>query len=239
MFKTASEQNSGNRSLEPQHVQKSKRRLGASETDVSATKDDTIIKIMHARDEYDLPLKDGFSTIALDAHGKNSKDVKSTESEERVTDSESKDKDIKKEALIWTILELVRGKTDLKIQKGMQITLNKEQMKRGTIELLHCLMRLVLILISDKSKSARITSPPVSGNEDIDDLAVLVEEREEVIRGGLGMEKKEKGKRGITESDVEDEEEVGVFDVRRSGSTEVRHLREGLERRACVSLRPD
>ncbi|KAM0985259.1 hypothetical protein ACFX2C_012550 [Malus domestica] len=96
MFKTASEQNSGNRSLEPQHVQKSKRRIGASEPDVSATKDDTIIKIVHARDEYDLPLKDGFSTIPSDAHGKNSKDVKSTESEERVTDSESKDKVIKK-----------------------------------------------------------------------------------------------------------------------------------------------
>ncbi|KAM1385854.1 hypothetical protein ACFX2I_032109 [Malus domestica] len=126
MFKTASEQNSGNRSLEPQHVQKvkdaspharkfvrsakeaherktkhidhvqSKKRLGVSEPDVSATKDDTRIKIVHARDEYDLPLKDSFSTVAPDAHGKNSKDVKSTESEERVTDSESKDKDIKK-----------------------------------------------------------------------------------------------------------------------------------------------
>ncbi|KAM1738831.1 hypothetical protein ACFX11_014613 [Malus domestica] len=102
-------------------------------------------------------------------------------------------------------------------------------------------MRLVLILISDKSKSARITSPPVSENEDIDDLAVLVEEREEVIRGGSckGMEKEKKGERGITESDVEDEEEVGVSDVQRSGSTEVRHLREVLERRACVSLQPD
>ncbi|KAM2657215.1 hypothetical protein EV1_012605 [Malus domestica] len=102
-------------------------------------------------------------------------------------------------------------------------------------------MRLVLILISDKSKSARIASPPVSGNEDINDLAILVEEREEVIRGGSckGMEKDEKGKREITESDVEDEEEVGVSDVRRFGSTEVRHLREGLERRACVSLRPN
>lgn len=123
MFKTASEQNSGNRSLEPQHVQKvkdaslharkyakeaherktkhidhvwSKRRLGASEPDVSATKDDTRIKIVQARDEYDLPLKDGFSTVTPDAHGKNSKDVKSTESEERVTDSESRDKDSKK-----------------------------------------------------------------------------------------------------------------------------------------------
>ncbi|KAM1208705.1 hypothetical protein ACFX2I_014395 [Malus domestica] len=126
MFKTASEQNSGNRSLEPQHVQKvqdaspharkyvrsakeaherktkhidhvqSKRKLGVSEPNVSATKDDTRMKIVHARDEYDLPLKDGFFTVALDAHGKNSKDVKSTELEERVTDSESKDKDIKK-----------------------------------------------------------------------------------------------------------------------------------------------
>ncbi|KAM2220596.1 hypothetical protein ACFX1S_019785 [Malus domestica] len=74
----------------------SKRRLGASEPDVSATKDDTRIKIVHARDEYDLPLKDGFSTVAPDAHSKNSKDVKSTESEERVTNSERKDKDIKK-----------------------------------------------------------------------------------------------------------------------------------------------
>ncbi|KAM2668586.1 hypothetical protein EV2_020166 [Malus domestica] len=102
-------------------------------------------------------------------------------------------------------------------------------------------MGLVLILILDKSKSARIASPPVSGNEDIDDLAVLVEEQEEVIRGGSckEMENEEKGKRGITESGVEDEEEVGVSDVQRSGSTEVRHLREGLERRACVSLRSD
>ncbi|KAM1316049.1 hypothetical protein ACFX10_019555 [Malus domestica] len=173
----------------------SKRRLGVSEPDVSATKDDTRIKIVHARDEYDLPLKDGFSTVAPDAHGKNSKDVKSTESEERVTNSESKDKDIKKGT--FNLDNTRTGKRKDRFENSKRDADNSEQRtddgrpmklreerERGTINLLHCLMGLVLILILDKSKSARIASPPVSGNEDIDDLAVLVEEQEEVIRGG-------------------------------------------------------
>ncbi|KAM0959526.1 hypothetical protein ACFX15_024098 [Malus domestica] len=155
MFKTASEQNSGNRSLEPQHVQKvkdasqharkyvrsakeaherktkhidhvqSKRRLGASEPDVSATKDDTRIKIVHARDEYDLPLKDGFYTVTPDGQGKNSKDVKFTESEERVTDSESIDKDSKKRNI--NLNNTQTGKRKNKFENSKRDADNSEQ----------------------------------------------------------------------------------------------------------------
>lgn len=79
------------------------------------------------------------------------------------------------------------------------------------VELIHGLGCLILILITDKSEAARIAGPSVSGDEDVDDLAVLVEEREEIVRGG-------------SESDVEDEEGVGVSDIRRSRSSEVRHV---------------
>lgn len=52
------------------------------------------------------------------------------------------------------------------------------------VELIHSLGCLILILITNKSEAARIAGPSVSGDEDVDDLAVLVEEREEIVRGG-------------------------------------------------------
>ena len=48
----------------------------------------------------------------------------------------------------------------------------------SSIELLDRLLGFVSILVPNKRKPPRITSPSVSGNEDIDDLAILLEERE-------------------------------------------------------------
>lgn len=74
-----------------------------------------------------------------------------------------------------------------------------------------CLLRLVLILVPHERKPSRITSPAVPRDVDVDDLAVLLEERGEVIRRSA-------------EGDVEDEEGVGVADRRRAGATEARHV---------------
>lgn len=86
--------------------------------------------------------------------------------------------------------------------------------------------------------------PAVPGDVDVDDLAVLVEEREKVIgrrtcetRTGriraaaywrrTSERREERGgdaKGSLTEGDVEDEEGVGVADRRRAGAPEARHL---------------
>lgn len=79
------------------------------------------------------------------------------------------------------------------------------------VQAINCLLRLVLILVPHEGKPSRVASPAVPGDVDVDDLAVLVEEREKVI-----------GRR--TEGDVEDEEGVGVADRRRAGAPEARHL---------------
>ena len=79
------------------------------------------------------------------------------------------------------------------------------------VQAINCLLGLVLILVPHEGKPSRVASPAVPGDVDVDDLAVLVEEREKVI-----------GRR--TEGDVEDEEGVGVADRRRAGAPEARHL---------------
>ena len=65
------------------------------------------------------------------------------------------------------------------------------------------LLSLVGILVTHKGKTPGLASPSIFGDEDVDDLAILVKEREEVVGG-------------CAESDVEYEEGVGVGDVRRS-----------------------
>jgi len=79
------------------------------------------------------------------------------------------------------------------------------------IEPINCLLRLVLVLVPHEREASGVTSPAVPGDVDVDDLAILVEEREEVISRR-------------PEGDVEDEEGVGVADWRRAGSPEARHL---------------
>ena len=97
---------------------------------------------------------------------------------------------------IWTILS--------------KLNHNLSSIHNSPVELIHGLSRLILIFVPHKSEAARVAGPPVAGDKHVDDLPVLVKQQEEVVGGG-------------TESDVEDEEGVGVSDVRRSGSSEVRH----------------
>ncbi|CAL8130512.1 unnamed protein product [Prunus armeniaca] len=71
------------------HVAQSKRRPNGGETDFSATKEKTRIKKVSARDEPDLPVKDGLSTDAIpDGHNKISKEVKSAMSRDHATDED-------------------------------------------------------------------------------------------------------------------------------------------------------
>jgi len=79
-----------------------------------------------------------------------------------------------------------------------------------SIELFDRLLCLVRVFIPNKRETSRLSGPSVSGDKDVDDLAVLVEEREKIICAR-------------SESDVEDEERVGVSDVWRAGSPKVRH----------------
>jgi len=81
----------------------------------------------------------------------------------------------------------------------------------SSIKLIDCLLSLISILVPNKCKTSGITSPSISWDEDIDDLAILVEEREQIICTG-------------SEGDVEDEKRIGVTDVWRASSSEVRHL---------------
>lgn len=85
---------------------------------------------------------------------------------------------------------------------------NLSTIYNSSIKLFHGLLCLVRVLVPNKCEPSRFTSPSVSGDEDVDDLAVPVEEWEKIICGG-------------TESDVEDEKRVGVSDVRRTRSPEV------------------
>lgn len=84
------------------------------------------------------------------------------------------------------------------------------------IQSFYSLLRFISILIAHKSKTSRFTSPPIFGNEDIDNLAVLVKKRKQIIGGG-------------TEGDVENEERVGIGNVWRAGLSEVRHDFSGKE----------
>jgi len=81
----------------------------------------------------------------------------------------------------------------------------------SSIELLDRLLGFISILVPNKCKTSRVTSPPVSRDENVDDLPVLFEEGEQIICTG-------------SEGDVEDEERVGVFDVWRTRPSKVRHL---------------
>lgn len=76
------------------------------------------------------------------------------------------------------------------------------------IKLLHCLLGLISILIPYKCKTSGITGPPIPGNEDINNLPILVEKRKKVISSS-------------SEGNVEDEERVGVSDIRRTSSAKV------------------
>lgn len=98
---------------------------------------------------------------------------------------------------IWTILS--------------ELNHNLSAINNLSIKLLHSLLSLVRVLVPNKRETTRFTSPSVSGNEDVDDFAVPVEEREEIVCV-------------CTESDVEDEKRVSVSDVWRTGSSEMRHL---------------
>jgi len=64
---------------------------------------------------------------------------------------------------------------------------------QSPIEPINCLLCLVLVLVPHERESARVASPAVPWDVDVDNLAVLVEEREEVISSRA-------------EGDVEDEE---------------------------------
>jgi hypothetical protein len=66
------------------------------------------------------------------------------------------------------------------------------------------------VLVPNERETPRVPCPPISRDEDVDDLAVALEEREEVVRRGA-------------EADVEDEEREGVADVRRPRPPEMRH----------------
>lgn len=106
---------------------------------------------------------------------------------------------------------------------------NLSTIHNSSIKLFHGFLCLIRVLVPNKRKPSRFTSPSVSGDEDVDDLAVPVEEREEIICRS-------------TESDVEDEKRVGISDVRRTGSPEVRHLAAAVstdyhhQRRSCVGF---
>ena len=62
------------------------------------------------------------------------------------------------------------------------------------------LLSLVGVLVADEGEAPGVAGATVLGDEDVDDLAVLVEEREEVVGG-------------CTEGDVEHQQGVGVADV--------------------------
>jgi len=78
------------------------------------------------------------------------------------------------------------------------------------IEPIYSLLRLVGILVPHERETPRVPGPPVPRDEDVDDLAVALEERVEVVGRGA-------------EADVEDEQREGVADVRRTRPPEVRH----------------
>ncbi len=79
-----------------------------------------------------------------------------------------------------------------------------------SIKLFDRLLGLISILVTNKREPSRVTGPSISRDEYINNFPVLVEEREQIICCG-------------SESNVENEERVGVSDVRRAGSSEVRH----------------
>jgi len=81
-----------------------------------------------------------------------------------------------------------------------------------TIKPVDGLLRLVLVVVPHEREATRISSPAVARDEDVDDIAVAVEDREEVVRRSA-------------EGDVEDEEGEGVAVLRRPGAPEVRHRR--------------
>jgi hypothetical protein len=72
-----------------------------------------------------------------------------------------------------------------------------------SIKPIYRLLRLLGILVPHECETLRVPSPAVPRDEDVDDLAVALEERVEVVRRGA-------------EADVEDEEREGVADVRRA-----------------------
>lgn len=78
------------------------------------------------------------------------------------------------------------------------------------------ILRLALIVVPHEREPTRISSPAVARDVDVDDIAVAVEEREEVVGRSA-------------EGDVEDEEGEGVAVLRPPGAPEVRHHR----RRRC------
>lgn len=88
---------------------------------------------------------------------------------------------------------------------------NFSAVQHSSVKLVNCLLCFIRILVSHKRKSSRIPRPAVSGDEDVDDLAILVKERVKIVGGG-------------SESDVEDEKGIGISDIGRTGSSKVRHF---------------
>jgi len=78
------------------------------------------------------------------------------------------------------------------------------------IEPIYSLLRLVGVLVPHERKTPRVPGPAVPRDEDVDDLAAALEEREKVVGRG-------------SEADVEDEQREGVADVRRTRPSKVRH----------------
>lgn len=79
-----------------------------------------------------------------------------------------------------------------------------------SIKPIYSLLSLISVFVPHKRETPRVSSPPIPRYEDVDDLAVAVEERVEVVGRG-------------SEANVEDEEREGVADVRRARPPEVRH----------------
>lgn len=79
-----------------------------------------------------------------------------------------------------------------------------------TIQALDGLLSFICVLVPDKSKTSRLSSPAISGNEDVYHLSIPVEQRVKVVRAR-------------TESNVEHKQRVGVSDVRRTSPPEMRH----------------
>lgn len=73
----------------------------------------------------------------------------------------------------------------------------------SSIQSINSLLRLISIFVPHKSKTTGVPRPSISRYENIDDLAVLVKKRKQIISSS-------------TEGYVEDEKRVSVGDIWRS-----------------------